>query len=50
MGNKKPYIGWIKCSNCEYRGKIKIPYGMSISQSVKKLECPKCGCVGYLKR
>jgi len=33
------YITWIKCANCRYKARIKIPVGMRIEQ----IPCPKCG-------
>lgn len=35
----KNYVSEVKCSNCLYKTRIKIPVGTTIDF----LQCPKCG-------
>lgn len=38
----------IHCANCGEEVHLKIGVGTSISRFTEEMECPMCGCVGYL--
>ena len=39
MTRYENYISKVMCTNCRYRGRIKIPVG----KAIEAMLCPKCG-------
>ena len=41
---QKYYYANASCSNCEHKGQVKVPAGMTLKEFFDEGVCPKCEC------